>query len=197
MNSLVAFHAVASWALRWLFLSAAVLVAVVCLLDWLARTRRISPFSAVARFMRERVDPLMVPVERRVLRAGGSPASAPWWMLAAVVVSGIVVLSLLDFAFGQLVQAGAALAGGPRGVIALVVSWAFALLQIALIVRVISSWVGGSAYSPWWRWSYVLTEPILAPLRRIVPSLGPIDITPIVAYVLLRLAGGLVLSLIV
>src|SRR3712207_7074387 len=40
---------------------------------------------------------------------------------------------------------------GAGGVLVVLVSWAFALLQIALIVRVISSWVRISPYSPWVR----------------------------------------------
>ena len=41
-------------------------LAVLCVVDWMVRTRRLSPFSAVARFMRTRVDPLLRPIERRV-----------------------------------------------------------------------------------------------------------------------------------
>jgi len=39
-------------------------VAIICTVDWAVRTRRINPFSRVARFFRGRVDPLMAPVER-------------------------------------------------------------------------------------------------------------------------------------
>jgi YggT family protein len=53
-------------------------------------------------------------------------------------------------------------------------------------VRVISSWFRISPWSRWIRWSYVLTEWLLAPLRRVIPPFGMIDITPIVAYILLR-----------
>ncbi|HEX7547330.1 MAG TPA: hypothetical protein VF368_11430, partial [Gemmatimonadaceae bacterium] len=49
----------------------AVVLAVLCAVDWLVRTRKLSPFGAVARFMRTTVDPLLRPIERRVVRAGG------------------------------------------------------------------------------------------------------------------------------
>jgi YggT family protein len=45
------------------------------------------------------------------------------------------------------------------------------------------------------RWSYFLSEPILAPMRRIVPSLGGLDITPILAYFLLNLTESLLFRL--
>jgi uncharacterized protein len=58
-------------------------------------------------------------------------------------------------------------------------------------VRVISSWLPISPYSPWVNWSYRLSEPLLAPLRRVVPVLGGLDITPIVAYILLGIIESL------
>lgn len=54
-------------------------------------------------------------------------------------------------------------------------------------MRVFSSWTSISPYSAWVRWSYVLSDPILRPLQRIIPTLGKIDISPIVAYFLLQL----------
>ena len=165
-------------------------------LDWLVRTRRIGPFSPIARFIRRVIDPMVTPIERRVVRAGGNPQSAPWWTLAAVVVGGIIVLSLLGFLRDQLVMAAVALQSGAGGIWYLVITWSFAILEIAIIARVISSWVGGSPYSPWWRWSFLLTEWLLAPLRRVVPSFGMMDITPIIAYFLLRIISSLLLGLV-
>lgn len=182
-------------AARVFFLVAAVVAAVAFGLDWMVRTRRISPFSPVARFTRRAVQPLVRPVEQRVLRAGGSPHTAPWWALVVVVVGGIIVLSLLGFLRDQVVMAAMALRQGSAGMYYLAVTWASAVLQIALIVRVISSWVGGTPFSPWWRWSYLLTDWIIVPLRRVVPTLGMIDITPIVAYFLVQILAGLLLRL--
>jgi YggT family protein len=194
MNDVVGGLRVVSEMLRYALFGAAVVAGVVALVDWAVRTRRINPFGATARFFRRTVDPLMVPVERRVVRAGGRPASAPLWALGAVVIGGLLLIALFDFATRQLVFAAAAFSAGARGVLALLVGWTFALLRIALIVRVISSWVGVSRYSKWVRWSYGVTEWMLAPLRRIIPLLGGIDITPIVAYLVLGLLEGIVLA---
>ena len=177
------------------FLAAAAVLTVVCVVDWAVRTRRINPFHPVARFFRSSVDPLIAPVERRVVRAGGLPSNAPFWALAAVVLAGIIVLTLLDFVAGQIVGAAYAVRAGPRGIFVLLVSTLFSVLQIALIVRVISSWVNVSPYSKWVRWAFVLTDWFMLPLSRIVPRLGMIDITPIVAYILLRLLAGLFLRM--
>ena len=67
------------------------------------------------------------------------------------------------------------------------VSVLFTILYVAIIVRSLMSWFNPSAENPLVRLVYEITEPILAPLRRIVPRIGMIDITPIVAIILLQL----------
>lgn len=171
--------------LRTALLSVAVVFGAICVLDWAVRTRKISPFNAVARFCRSTVDPFIAPIERRVVRAGGTPASAPLWALAAVVIGGILLLTALDLIRLEVVRSIIASQEGSAGVFRLLVSWTFTILKTALIVRVISSWFPISPYSAWVNWSYRLSEPILSPLRRVVPVLGGLDITPIVAYILL------------
>jgi YggT family protein len=187
-----AFFTLLREVLRVTLLSAAVLMAVIALIDWMVRTRRLNPFSPVARFFRQRIDPLLEPVERRVLRAGGLPANAPWWALAAIVVVGIVLLAILDFVAGLAADLAVGLSGGPGGILRLLVYWTFTLLRIAILVRVIASWLPISPYSPWIRWSFAVSEPILRPLRRVIPPFRSIDITPIIAFFGLGLLEALV-----
>src|SRR6476661_5831733 len=158
--------------LRTALLSIAVVFAAICVLDWAVRTRKISPFNAVARFCRSTVDPFIAPIERRVVRAGGTPASAPLWALAAVVIGGILLLTVVDIIRLQVVKSVYAAEAGSAGIFQLLVSWSFTILKAAITMRVISSWLPISPYSPWVSWSYRLSEPILSPLRRIVPVLG-------------------------
>src|SRR5882672_6848033 len=82
--------------LRTVLLSVALVFGAICVLDWAVRTRKISPFNAIARFCRSTIDPLIAPIERKVVRAGGTPAAAPLWALAVVVVGGILLLSAID-----------------------------------------------------------------------------------------------------
>jgi YggT family protein len=179
---------------RVVFLASAVVVTAVCVTDWAVRTRRINPFSGVARFFRRSIDPLLAPIEQRIVRGGGLPSNAPWWGLAAIVVGGILVIWLLGFIRSQVMAVAFAAGMGAGGILRLLVSWGFAVLQIALFARVISSWVRVSPSRAWVRWSYALTEWMLRPLRQLIPPIGgAIDITPIVAYFALTLLSGLVL----
>lgn len=181
--------------LRTALLSIAVVFGAICLLDWAVRTRKISPFNAVARFCRSTIDPFISPLERKVVRAGGTPAAAPLWALAAVVVGGILLLTLLDLLKLEVIRSIIASQEGSAGIFHLLVSWTFTILRVALIVRVVSSWLPISPYSTWIRWSFLLTEPMLAPLRRVVPTMAAFDFTPIVAYFLLNFIEWLLFRL--
>ena len=187
--------AIVLFVLQRVFLAAAFVMAVICLLDWMVRTRRISPFSAIARFMRRVVDPMFAPIERRVVRSGGTPGSVPLWALVGVVVVGILLLSLVQFVALQVIALGMAVQAGPRGTLQFVLGALVGILQLAILVRVIASWIPSlSPFSPWVRWAFVISEPILAPLRRLIPPIGMMDVTPIAAYFLVRIVGGWLVS---
>jgi YggT family protein len=71
----------------------------------------------------------------------------------------------------------------------------FEILFWAIIARALLSWFPirpGNPFYPLAAILHQITEPILAPLRRVIPMIGMIDITPIVALVLLQvLSQGL------
>lgn len=173
----------------------ALVLGVVCIIDWAVRTRRISPFNRLARFFRSTVDPFIAPVERRVVRAGGQPSSAPLWALAVVVIGGLVLLSLLEFLRSQIFTASLLASSGPSGIVRLIITAIFSILRIAIIVSVIATWLPISQFSPWVRWSHRLSEPMLRPVRQFVPSLGGFDFSPIIAYFLLGLIESAVLRI--
>src|SRR5918993_5066044 len=91
--------------LRGAFLVGGVVLGAVALADWAVRTRRLNPFGGIARFMRTRVDPQLVGIERRVLRAGGRPTAAPLWALMAYVIAAMLVLAALEM-FSSLLRQG-------------------------------------------------------------------------------------------
>lgn len=182
-------------ALRGGFLAFALVVAIFCVLDWMVRTRRLNPFGAFARFLQHTIRPFILPVERRILRAGGNPTAAPWWTLVVVILAGIILLTLLDFVREQVAMAATLTARGASGLVTLAIAWTFGLLQVALIVRVLLSWVRPSPFAWYVRWSYALTEWFLHPLRGVIPLVGMMDITPIIAYFLLGLVQSFLMRL--
>lgn len=69
------------------------------------------------------------------------------------------------------------------------------LLQLAIIVRVILSWVAPGARSWWLDQFRRFTEPMFARLRQFIPLVGGMDFTPLVAYLILQGLGIVVHNL--
>ena len=69
------------------------------------------------------------------------------------------------------------------------------LFYIALIGRVILSWLNVGTSNPLYpliTLLYQVTEPILAPIRRILPRLGMLDLSPMVAILLISLVQRII-----
>ena len=170
---------------RYLVFGAFVASLLIALASWLVRTRRVSSFGLFGRTLRAASDPVMRPVERRLVRAGGNPVHAGWWLVVGVAAAGVLLLSLLDWLIrtgGDLVGA---LAGGPRAVLAFLIVAAYKVLFLALVLRVIASWFGVFRYARWLRPAYVLTDWLVEPIRRVLPPMGLIDWSPLVALLVL------------
>ena len=179
---------------RWVIVVALAYVAIIALTHWAVRSRKLSPFGAWPRTVRRLSDPVLRPVERRVIRAGGSPQSAPYWLLAVVVLGGLLLISLVRWSIGFTYSLGSLASAPLRIQLLTLLSWIFTILRLALIVRVIASWFSVSTYSKWMRPLAVLTDWILEPLRRVLPPFGPLDLSPLVAYFILWIAERVIIG---
>jgi YggT family protein len=182
-------------AARAIVVLALVYASVVAVTHWAVRRRKIGPFGFWPRMVRRASDLVLLPLERRVMRAGGSPQDAPLWLFGIVIVGGLLLLSLT----GWLINMSGTLAGiayaGPRAWVRLLVSWAFSLVMLAIFVRVIASWFGVGPYRSWMRPVVLLTDWIIEPVRRILPPMGMIDFSPMVAWLILWVLRSFVLGL--
>jgi YggT family protein len=184
------------YLLRGLIVAALVYASVVALTHWAVRSRRITPFGAWPRLIRRMSDPVLLPLERRVIRAGGSPQNAPLWLLGIVIAGGLILLSLTDWLIGMGSTLTAVAGAGPRPLIRFLVSGLLTLIMAAIFVRVIASWFGVSPYRRWMRPVVLLTDWIIEPIRRILPPLGMIDFSPMVAWLVLWVVRGFVVGII-
>jgi len=182
-------------AARTLVIVALAYASVVALTHWAVRTRRISPFGAWPRFMRRISDPVLLRLERRIIVAGGGPQNAPLWLLGLVIAAGLVLLSLTNWFIGMLAGLSGAVNGGPRVWLRLLVSAIFTILMAAILIRVIASWLGIGPYRRWMRPIVALTDWLIEPIRRIMPPIGMFDFSPMVAWLVLYVARGFVMSM--
>jgi len=152
---------------------------------WAVRTRQLNPFGTPGRTLRKLTDPIVEPVERWLVRNGGNPQNAGWWIFGIALLGGILLLSAAGWLAGQLSLVWA-MGGSGSGALKLLVYYAGQLVLLALIVRVIASWFGTFQYSRWMRPAYLLTDWAIQPLRKVVPPIGMIDITPLIAWFAIR-----------
>lgn len=127
--------------------------------------------------------------------AGGSPQDAPLWLLGIVIAGGLLLLSLLSWVVGMSGNLAAMAYSGPRGWLRFLVSAGFSLVMLAIFIRVIASWFGIGPYRPWMRPLVLLTDWIIEPVRRVLPPMGMIDFSPMVAWLILWVLRGFVLGI--
>jgi len=184
-------------ALRYVVFAAFAASALVAFASWLVRTRRISPFGALGRTLRSASDPLIRPVETRLVRAGGNPAHAGWWLVVAVAAAGVLLVTLGNWLVETAYGVAGAFSAGPRAAIALAVVVAYKIIVVALVVRVLASWLGFFRYSRWLRPAYALTDWVVEPIRRVLPPTGGLDWSPLAAWLALWVLERLLLTIVV
>ena len=80
-----------------------------------------------------------------------------------------------------------------------IVQLVFNIFSLLLLARVLISWINPNPYSPVVQFLHRVTEPVLAPIRRVLPQTGMMDFSPMVAIILLiiiqRVLQQLIISL--
>ncbi len=68
------------------------------------------------------------------------------------------------------------------------------LYTVAILTRIFFSWVGASYANRFYRLMVTITEPLLGPLRRMIPQMGMFDISPLIAYAIVWICQMVVAS---
>lgn len=63
-----------------------------------------------------------------------------------------------------------------------------------ILVRVVLSWLPVDQDQPWARFIVGVTEPVVGPIRRVLPPLGGLDFSPLVAMLLLQLLRNMLVG---
>lgn len=56
------------------------------------------------------------------------------------------------------------------------------LYEIALLIRIVLSWVPHNPYNQAIQFLYKITDPVLDPIRKLIPSIRGIDFSPIIVF---------------
>lgn len=151
----------------------------VLLLRFLLQLVRADFRNPVSQFVITVTDPPLRPLRMILPRVGGQDTASIVLMVALKCAHVAILLALSNSQAGI----GQILIHAVAGLINLTIY----VYIIALIVQAIMSWVGSDHYSPVGSILYALNEPLLAPIRRVIPPISGIDLSPLVAIVGLNL----------
>ena len=148
----------------------------------------LNPFAWASRTIRRLTDGLVIPVRGGLRGFGIDPKFAPLVVILIAILLGYFVLRLLA---AIATTVGGVMDGLQQGAIFWVLGFIlYGLLSIyilLIVIRVIFSWGMLSYTNRIMRFLVNVTEPLLGPLRRAIPRLGWLDISPIVAILILVL----------
>lgn len=173
-----------SWAVQ----LAIVVTIVLMVLRLIADAADLNPFGWASRTIRRLSDGLVIPVRGSMRNVGIDPKFAPLVVILVSILLGYFILRLLGTIGSTLEGIIASIARGD--VIAVIGYILYGLLSIyilLLFVRIIFSWGMVSYQNRIMRFLVDITEPLLAPLRRMIPPLGRMDISPLIAFLILFL----------
>lgn len=173
-----------SWAVTLLILG--VILSVI--LRLIANQVDLNPFGSVSITLRRLTDPLITPVKRILINLSVDPKYAPLVTILIAILLGWFVLQLVanvaNMIAGILLSSQRA-ALGP--LVGYVLYGMLAFYSLLIFIRIIFSWVMVSYSNRVMRFLVNTTEPLMGPLRRIVPPVGRFDISPIVAFIIIWL----------
>jgi YggT family protein len=168
----------------------AVVLAVVALMlvRLLLNFADLNPFSRPVIFVRRLSDPLVNPVRRSLIQFGFGPNITPLVVILISILLGWFVLQLaqsilLTFAgVVESVQAGRFIA-----VVGYLLYGFLTVYLLLITIRIIFSWGNVSYSNRVMRFLVNATDPVLLPMRRLVPPLGVFDISPLVVILIIYL----------
>lgn len=153
----------------------------IVLLRFVLQMVRADFYNPLSQFIVKATRPLLMPLRRVIPGFGGVDLASLVLAVLVQLVLMIVTLTLMGYGVGGFILQ--LLVWSIIGVTSLLLKVFF----FSLIVSVILSWVAPHSGNPAAQLVQQITEPLLAPFRRLLPNLGGLDLSPIFAFIALNL----------
>ena len=173
-----------SWAIQ------AVIVAIIALMiiRMIADARDLNPFSWTAITLRRLTDGFVVPVRGALRQVGIDPKFAPLVVILVSIVLGFFLMQLITTIAMTIEGVVFSVANGAiPSLIGFILYGLITTYSLLILMRIVFSYAMVSYGNRIMRFLVDSTEPLLGPLRRIIPPLGRFDISPLVAFFILWL----------
>ena len=148
----------------------------------------LNPFAWTSRTVRRLTDWLVIPVRGGLRNVGADPKFAPLVVILISILLGFFLSWLASTIFGTVIGViDSAQRGAIIPLFGFIIYGVLSLYLLLISMRVVFGWAQLSYSNRLMRFLIDATEPLLGPLRRMLPPLGMFDISPIVAGLIIWL----------
>ena len=158
----------------------------IVMLRFLLQWARADFYNPISQFIVKATQPPLKPLRKFIPGIGGLDMAALIFMLVLKFVELWLVTGLL----GMSPQIG----GLAILSIAELLGQLINVFIFSILIQVIISWVNPGMHNPVMGLLHSLTEPLLAPARRVIPPISGLDLSPIIVIVCLQLASMLAVA---
>ncbi|MFU4160627.1 YggT family protein [Pseudomonas aeruginosa] len=160
----------------------------IVLLRFILQLVRADFYNPLSQFIVRATKPLLNPLRRIIPGFGGIDLASLVLAILIQLVLMILILMLMGYGVGGLIMQLLIWS------IIAVTSLFLKVFFFALIISVILSWVAPGSYNPGAQLVNQICEPLLMPFRKLLPNLGGLDLSPIFAFLALKLIDMLVIN---
>ncbi len=136
-------------------------------------------YNPLSQFIVKVTNPLVTPLRRIVPSVGGLDTASLILAVLVALAGFVVIFALFSKGFPN---PGSLLIWSAISVLWHLVSLYFFLI-LAMIVL---SWIAGGNYNPGIAFIYQLTEPVMAPFRKLLPPISGLDLSPILVFIVIN-----------
>lgn len=174
--------------IEWMVVALIIGVIGLMVIRLIANAMDLNPFTWLASTIRRLSDPFIMPMRRGLIGFGIDPKYSPLVVILIAILLGFFALQLTTTL--AYTAAGILMSIKSASMIRLlgyIIYGAVTIYILLIFVRIVFSWGMVSYSNRLMRFLVDVTEPLLGPLRRIIPPLGMMDISPIFAFLILWL----------
>src|SRR5689334_9240339 len=173
-----------SWAVQLTIVAIVVLM----ILRVIGDAADLNPFGWASRTLRRLTDGFVIPVRGAMRNVGIDPKFAPLVVILVSILLGYFVLQLVGTIASTVDGViSSARAGSVIAMLGFILYGLISIYILLIFMRIIFSWGMVSYRNRVMRFLVDTTEPLLGPLRRVIPPLGRMDISPLIAFLILWL----------
>lgn len=176
------------WFFSWAIQAVIVAIIVLMILRMIGDAKDLNPFGWASITLRRLTNGFIVPVRGALRQVGVDPKFAPLLVILISILLGFLLMQLLStiaMTVGGIITSAAS--GAMVSVLGFILYGLISMYILLIFMRIIFSWGMLSYGNRLMRFLVDTTEPLLGPLRRMIPPLGRFDISPIVAFFILWL----------